>query len=125
MTHDSELGLAVVTNPLGLRGSYRCDPAGCLVSESGFDGGATPYEYDLLGRATARRGPLGDIVRCTRDAMDRVVGKDAAGAVRRETGGESWMKFENDPSGRQFEAVRDDYVAQAGPEGMRTGSPFP
>ncbi|MFF6999431.1 restriction endonuclease fold toxin, partial [Streptomyces sp. NPDC008313] len=38
--------------------------------------------------------------------------------------GESRVKFENDPEGREFDAVSDTYVAQAKPAGFRLGKKF-
>lgn len=48
----------------------------------------------------------------------------AADALAERLGGESRVKFENDPKGREFDAVSDDYVAQSKPAGMQVGSAF-
>ena len=40
----------------------------------------------------------------------------AADALADRIGGESRVKFSNDPSGREFDVVSDDYIAQAKPD---------
>ncbi|MFG2718462.1 restriction endonuclease fold toxin [Streptomyces sp. NPDC048416] len=48
----------------------------------------------------------------------------AADKLAEKLSGESRMKFENDPSGREFDAISDECVAQANPEAMQMGSAF-
>ncbi|MFE3496255.1 putative T7SS-secreted protein [Streptomyces sp. NPDC059175] len=46
----------------------------------------------------------------------------AADALAERLGGESRVKFANDPKGREIDAVSDEYVAQSKPGGMQMGS---
>jgi RHS repeat-associated protein len=48
----------------------------------------------------------------------------AADALAERLGGEPRVRFENDPSRREIDAVSDQYVAQSKPEGMTMGSSF-
>jgi hypothetical protein len=48
----------------------------------------------------------------------------AADALAERLGGESRMRFENDPKGREFDAISDEYVAQSKPADMQIGSSF-
>ncbi|MEU6059646.1 putative T7SS-secreted protein [Streptomyces sp. NPDC047097] len=79
--HDHELRLTQVRNPQGLSWDYGYDAAGRLVSETDFDGRALVYERDAAGRLTSRTDALGQTTRYERDDLDRVIRKDAAGAV--------------------------------------------
>lgn len=47
-----------------------------------------------------------------------------ADALAERMGGESRVKFENDPDGREFDAVSDDYVGQAKPANFQVGKAF-
>lgn len=40
----------------------------------------------------------------------------AADALADRIGGEARVKFSNDPSGREFDVVSDDYISQAKPD---------
>ncbi|MET9421139.1 putative T7SS-secreted protein [Streptomyces sp. NPDC006540] len=79
--HDASLRLAKVTDPQGLTWSYSYDAAGRMVSETDFDGRTVSYTIDPVGQVAARTNPLGQTVSYERDQLDRVVRKDAAGAV--------------------------------------------
>ncbi|MET8974165.1 restriction endonuclease fold toxin [Streptomyces sp. NPDC004539] len=46
----------------------------------------------------------------------------AADALAERLGGESRVKFENDPKGREIDTISDEYVAQSKPGGMQMGS---
>ncbi|MFF2658838.1 restriction endonuclease fold toxin [Kitasatospora sp. NPDC058032] len=48
----------------------------------------------------------------------------AADALAQRIGGRSRVRFENDPAGREFDAISDLYVAQSKPAGFRMGSSF-
>ncbi|MGW4647865.1 RHS repeat-associated core domain-containing protein [Kitasatospora sp. NPDC004289] len=89
--YDTELRLVQVTNPQGLSWTYRYDPVGNPVSETDFDGRTLAYEHDAAGQLTARTTALGGRIAFTRDALGRVVGKDAAGVV---------TSYAFDPAGR-------------------------
>ncbi|MFF3955109.1 putative T7SS-secreted protein [Streptomyces sp. NPDC001890] len=79
--HDRELHLTQVLNPQGLTWSYTYDPAGHLISETDFDNRTLNYERDIAGRLTARTDVLGQTIRYERDDLDRIVSKNADGAV--------------------------------------------
>ncbi|MDQ0843385.1 putative T7SS-secreted protein [Streptomyces sp. V1I6] len=80
-SHDHELRLTKVLNPLGFSWNYTYDPAGRLISETDFDDRSLTYERDAVGRLTARTDALGQTIRYERDDLDRIIRKDAAGAV--------------------------------------------
>lgn len=49
--------------------------------------------------------------------MQKVDNPDAAAdALADRIGGEARVKFSNDPSGREFDVVSDDYISQAKPD---------
>ncbi|MGH3628308.1 MAG: restriction endonuclease fold toxin [Sciscionella sp.] len=48
----------------------------------------------------------------------------AADKLADKIGGVSRVRFENDPIGREFDAVSDDYLAQSKPAGFKMGSQF-
>ncbi|MFJ6370807.1 putative T7SS-secreted protein [Streptomyces virginiae] len=98
-TYDHELRLIQVRNAQGATWDYEYDAAGCLVSETDFDGRPLTYQRDAVGRITARTDALGQTLRYAWDDLDRIVTKDAAGAVSR---------FAYDFSGRLAEAVNGD-----------------
>lgn len=79
--HDHELRLTQVLNPQGLTWNYAYDSAGHLISETDFDDRTLIYERDPAGRLTARTDALGQTTRYERDDLNRIVRKDAAGAV--------------------------------------------
>ncbi|EDY65253.2 RHS/YD repeat-containing protein, partial [Streptomyces pristinaespiralis ATCC 25486] len=79
--HDASLRLSKVTDPHGLTWSYSYDAAGRMVRETDFDGRTVSYALDAVGQVAARTNPLGQRVSYERDQLDRVVRKDAAGAV--------------------------------------------
>jgi RHS repeat-associated protein len=68
--------------------------------------GLAPYENN---------GGLGELVKVNKP-------DPAADALAERLGGESRVKFENDPKGREIDAISDEYVAQSKPEGMQMGS---
>jgi hypothetical protein len=59
----------------------------------------------------------GDLVKVAKPDAD-------ADALAERMGGESRVKFENDPAGREFDAVSDEYIGQAKPGGQQLGSDF-
>ncbi|MER5362703.1 DUF6531 domain-containing protein, partial [Streptomyces sp. NPDC002785] len=79
--HDHELRLTQVLSPQGLTWKYSYDAASHLISETDFDNRTLAYERDAAGRLTARTDALGQTIRYQRDDLDRIVSKDAAGAV--------------------------------------------
>ncbi|MFJ4910999.1 putative T7SS-secreted protein [Streptomyces sp. NPDC088726] len=79
--HDQDLRLTQVLNPQGLTWNYVYDVAGHLISETDFDNRVLIYEHDAAGRLTARADALGQTIRYQRDILDRIVSKDAMGAV--------------------------------------------
>ncbi|WP_432114448.1 putative T7SS-secreted protein [Streptomyces sp. S1] len=79
--HDASLRLTRVTGPQGLSWSYLYDRAGRMVSETDFDGRTTRYVLDAVGQVVSRTNSRGETVSYERDPLDRVVRKDAAGAV--------------------------------------------
>ncbi|MGN9791784.1 putative T7SS-secreted protein [Streptomyces sp. OZ13] len=97
--HDASLRLAKVTDPQGLTWSYSYDAAGRMVSETDFDGRTVSYAIDAVGQVAARTNPLGQTVSYERDQLDRVVRKDAAGAV---------TTYAYDPAGRMVRATGPD-----------------
>ncbi|WP_425275609.1 restriction endonuclease fold toxin [Streptomyces albovinaceus] len=68
--------------------------------------GLSPYENN---------GGLGQLVKVHKP-------DPAADALAERLGGESRVKFENDPKGREIDAISDEYVAQSKPGGMQMGS---
>ncbi|MFE0421372.1 putative T7SS-secreted protein [Streptomyces sp. NPDC058953] len=68
--------------------------------------GLAPYENN---------GGLGGLVKVNKP-------DPAADALAERLGGESRVKFEHDPKGREIDAISDEYVAQSKPEGMQMGS---
>ncbi|MEU2576803.1 putative T7SS-secreted protein [Streptomyces anulatus] len=98
-THDHELRLTQVLNPQGLTWNYAYNPAGHLISETDFDNRTLSYARDAAGRLTTRTDVLGQTTRYERDELDRIVRKDAAGAV---------TTFAYDLSGQLAEAVNAD-----------------
>lgn len=48
----------------------------------------------------------------------------AADALAQRIGGESRVKFANDPKGREFDVISDRYVAQTKPAGLGLGAKF-
>lgn len=68
--------------------------------------GLAPYEDN---------GGLGGLVKVNKP-------DPAADALAERLGGESRVKFENDPKGREIDTISDEYVAQSKPEGMQMGS---
>ncbi|QIP85513.1 type IV secretion protein Rhs [Streptomyces sp. Tu 2975] len=97
--HDASLRLAKVTDPQGLTWSYSYDAAGRMVSETDFDGRTVRYAIDAVGQVAARTNPLGQTVSYERDQLDRVVRKDAAGAV---------TTYAYDRAGRMIRATGPD-----------------
>ncbi|GGT34555.1 hypothetical protein GCM10010207_38250 [Streptomyces atratus] len=79
--HDHELRLTQVLNPQGLTWQYAYDTVGHLISETDFDNRTITYQCDAAGRLTARTDALGQTIRYQRDDLDRIISKDAAGAV--------------------------------------------
>ncbi|MFF0193381.1 putative T7SS-secreted protein [Streptomyces anulatus] len=80
-SHDHELRLTQVLNPQGLTWDYAYDKAGHVISETDFDNRTLRYERDAVGRLASRTDTLGQTIRFERDELDRIVRKDAAGAV--------------------------------------------
>lgn len=95
-------------DPLGL--SPAPDPAGYVQNPHTLSDplGLMPYEDN---------GGLGDLHKVPKP-------DPAADKLAEKLGGESRVKFENDPTGREFDAISDDYVAQSKPAGMQMGSAF-
>ncbi|MFJ9682032.1 hypothetical protein ACIRP2_28885 [Streptomyces sp. NPDC101194] len=55
----ANLRMTGVINPQGLEWHYEYDPAGRLISESGFDGRTVMHTYDAANRMTSRTNSLG------------------------------------------------------------------
>ncbi|EMF02197.1 RHS domain-containing protein [Streptomyces mobaraensis NBRC 13819 = DSM 40847] len=68
--------------------------------------GLAPYENN---------GGLGKLIKVRKP-------DPAADALAERLGGESRVRFEHDPKGREIDAVSDEYVAQSKPGGMQMGS---
>ncbi|GAA2941628.1 putative T7SS-secreted protein [Kitasatospora cinereorecta] len=97
--YDHELRLTHVRNPQGLTWDYAYDAAGHLISECDFDDRTLTYDRDAAGRLTARTDALGQVIRYKQDVLNRIVSKDAAGAV---------TTFAYDLSDQLAEAVNAD-----------------
>ncbi|MEV6674797.1 restriction endonuclease fold toxin [Streptomyces sp. NPDC051162] len=67
--------------------------------------------------AKAANGGLGELVEVAKP-------DPAADALAQRLGGASRVRFANDPSGREYDAISDLYVAQSKPAGFRMGSAF-
>ncbi|MEW2566656.1 restriction endonuclease fold toxin [Streptomyces sp. NPDC047070] len=67
--------------------------------------------------STSTNGGMGDLVKVNKP-------DPSADALAERLGGESRVKFGNDPAGREFDAVSDTYVAQAKPENFVLGKKF-
>ncbi|MGZ0199844.1 putative T7SS-secreted protein [Streptomyces sp. RM1] len=96
----------VTPDPLGLAPAP--DPAGYVHNPHTTSDplGLAPYENN---------GGLGSLVKVNKP-------DPAADALAERLGGESRVKFEHDPKGREIDAISDDYVAQSKPGGMQMGS---
>ncbi|WP_443064864.1 DUF6531 domain-containing protein [Streptomyces sp. NBC_00576] len=79
--HDTELRLVRVINSTGLKWNYAYDAAGRLVSETDFDGRTRTYTLDAGGHLTSRTNALGQTVRYERNALGRMIRKDAEGQI--------------------------------------------
>ncbi|WP_158717106.1 restriction endonuclease fold toxin [Streptomyces sp. NRRL F-6677] len=66
---------------------------------------------------SSMNGGMGDLVKVNKPDA-------SADALAERLGGESRVKFENDPEGREFDAVSDTYVAQAKPANFILGKKF-
>lgn len=80
-SYDTDLHLTQVTNPQGLTWDYGYDPVGRVTAETDFGDRTLTYGRDAAGRLASRTDVLGQTIRYERDELDRVVRKDAAGAV--------------------------------------------
>jgi hypothetical protein len=49
---------------------------------------------------------------------------DAADALASKLGGQSSVKFKNDPNAREFDAISDEFIAQAKESGVQVGKKF-
>ncbi|MFB8036364.1 hypothetical protein ACFC5Z_26155 [Streptomyces sp. NPDC056004] len=67
--------------PRGPEWRYEYDLAGCLMSESDFDGRTVTYTYDAANRMTSRTNSLGQTFRFEHDSLGKVVVKDIDGEV--------------------------------------------
>ncbi|MFJ2723072.1 restriction endonuclease fold toxin, partial [Streptomyces sp. NPDC087437] len=85
------------------------DATGRALSEasSSSEGSSTPVA----------NGGMGDLVKVNKPDA-------SADALAERLGGESRVKFANDPAGREFDAVSDAYVAQAKPANFQLGRSF-
>ncbi|WP_338495213.1 putative T7SS-secreted protein [Streptomyces sp. SJL17-4] len=79
--HDTNLRLKRVTNPQGLTWDYAYDQAGRLLTETDFDDRTLSYGYDTAGRLVSGANALGQRIRFERNALGRIVRRDAEGAV--------------------------------------------
>ncbi|MFD5078903.1 putative T7SS-secreted protein [Streptomyces sp. NPDC058371] len=104
--YDPRTARYVTPDPLGLAPAP--DPAGYVHNPHTTSDplGLAPYENN---------GGLGDLVKVNKP-------DPAADALAERLGGESRVKFEHDPKGREIDAISDDYVAQSKPGGMQMGS---
>ncbi|MGW4199838.1 putative T7SS-secreted protein [Streptomyces sp. NPDC004726] len=104
--YDPQLGRYTTPDPLGLAPAP--DPAAYVHNPHTWSDplGLAPYENN---------GGLGNLVQVNKP-------DPAADALAERLGGESRVKFEHDPAGREIDAISDDYVAQSKPGGMQMGS---
>lgn len=93
------------------------DPLGLAPSPDPVAYVHNPHTWsDALGLSPCENdGGLGQLVKVHKP-------DPAADALTERLGGESRLKFENDPKGREIDAVSDEYVAQSKPGGMQMGS---
>ncbi|MGW8885407.1 putative T7SS-secreted protein [Streptomyces sp. NPDC055749] len=106
--YDHETGRYLTQDPLGLAPAP--NPATYVRNPHAWS--------DPLGLAPCENnGGLGQLVKVHKP-------DPAADALAERLGGESRVKFENDPKGREIDAVSDEYVAQSKPAGMLVGSAF-
>ncbi|MFE9304838.1 putative T7SS-secreted protein [Streptomyces sp. NPDC006856] len=104
--YDPETARYTTPDPLGLAPSP--NPAAYVHNPHTWSDplGLSPYENN---------GGLGQLVKVHKP-------DPAADALAERLGGESRVKFENDPKGREIDAISDEYVAQSKPGGMQMGS---
>ncbi|WP_329291440.1 restriction endonuclease fold toxin [Streptomyces pseudovenezuelae] len=115
--------------------------AGCVVGAPAAAGGATLVGAGVMGGAdginridnglskalseasgessgaSSANNGMGDLVKVNKPDA-------SADALAERLGGESRVKFGNDPEGREFDAVSDTYVAQAKPANFVLGKKF-
>ncbi|WP_330291181.1 restriction endonuclease fold toxin [Streptomyces sp. NBC_00576] len=77
----------------------------------------TEASSESSGSASSANGGMGDLVKVNKP-------DGSADALAERLGGESRVRFSNDPEGREFDAVSDTYVAQAKPENFILGKKF-
>ncbi|MER7795460.1 RHS repeat-associated core domain-containing protein, partial [Streptomyces sp. NPDC097640] len=99
-THDTELRLTQVTNPLGEQWRYAYDGAGRLIAETDFNGRTFTYTHDATGRLTSRTNGAGETLTYTRDTLGRCV------ATRTADGTETTFTY--DEAGRLTQAANPD-----------------
>ncbi|MET9668882.1 putative T7SS-secreted protein [Streptomyces sp. NPDC006475] len=104
--YDPQTARYTTPDPLGL--SPAPNPAAYVHNPHTWSDplGLAPYENN---------GGLGELVKVNKP-------DPAADALAERLSGESRVKFENDPKGREIDAISDEYVAQSKPEGMQMGS---
>ncbi|MFF5435847.1 restriction endonuclease fold toxin, partial [Streptomyces griseofuscus] len=104
--YDPHSGRYITPDPLGLLPAP--DPIGYVHNPHTHSDplGLAPYENN---------GGLGELIKVNKP-------DPAADALAERLGGESRVKFEHDPKGREIDAISDDYVAQSKPGGMQMGS---
>jgi YD repeat-containing protein len=84
---------------------------------------------EQTAKTAAREGVEQGAKKATKGALGKLIKVDkpdlAADALAERLGGQSRVRFELDPKGREFDAVSDLYVAQTKPENFVLGSSFP
>lgn len=80
-SHNTQLQLVQVKNPLGLTWSYEYDATGRLVAETDFDDRTLTYAFDSAGRLTERTNGLDETIHYTYNKLGQITRKNVAGAV--------------------------------------------
>ncbi|MFE9041870.1 putative T7SS-secreted protein [Streptomyces sp. NPDC007818] len=106
--YDPRTARYTTPDPLGLAPAP--DPAGYVRNPLRFSDplGLAPYEDN---------GGLGDLIEVTKPDAD-------ADKLAEKLGGEPRRRFANDPDGREFDAISDEYVAQAKPADFTLNKKF-
>ncbi|MFG2970699.1 MULTISPECIES: restriction endonuclease fold toxin [unclassified Streptomyces] len=85
--------------------------------DSGLNKALSEASGESSSSASATNGGMGNLVKVNKPDA-------SADALADRLGGESRVRFENDPAGREFDAVSDTYVAQAKPANFVLGKAF-
>ena len=118
-------GLAVKASGDGLQGHWgdlAIDAASLSTSrmggkKGGEDGPKSPFDGKMSATGESEPELPPDLIKVNKP-------DPAADALADRIGGVSRVRFKDDPTNREYDAVSNDYVAQSKPENMQMGSAF-